>query len=62
MTQELAIYYEGGTVDRHWLAPAGLGISEAKKQRESPLYRTSEGARRALVGRRDADKRAASQR
>lgn len=53
----LDIYYEGGTVDRHWLAPAGLGIREAKRQRQGPRYESREGARRALVARQDAEAR-----
>jgi hypothetical protein len=44
----LALYYEGGTVDRHWLAPKGLSLTEAKKQRVGKLYRTRWPAMRAL--------------
>jgi hypothetical protein len=46
---DLTFYYEGGTVDRHWLAPEGLGLVEAKRRRVGKLYKTREGARRALV-------------
>lgn len=55
----LAIYYEGGTVDRHWLAPAGLSLTDAKKQRASPLYKTRAGAMRALDARQDRAQRRA---
>lgn len=55
---ELGIYYEGGAFDRHWLAPRGLGITEAMKQRVGKLYKTREGARRALVAKLDAARRA----
>jgi hypothetical protein len=46
----LVIYYEGGTRDRFWLAPAGLGLEEAWKQREGgKSYKIREGARRGLL-------------
>jgi len=54
----LTIYYEGGTVDRHWLAPAGLGIADAKAQRVGKFYKTREGARRGLVAWQDRQVRA----
>jgi hypothetical protein len=56
---DLDVYYEGGTVDRHWVAPAGLGIAEAKRQRIGKRYKTREGARQALVRILDARKRVA---
>jgi hypothetical protein len=46
---KLEIYYEGGTVDRFWLAPAGLSLDEARRRREGRLYRTREGVMRALA-------------
>jgi hypothetical protein len=47
--ERLALYYEGGTRDRHWVAPAGLGIVEAKRQRVSKSYKTRWGAQQALA-------------
>jgi len=53
---KLAVYYEGGTVDRFWVAPAGLGIAEAKRQRIGKLHKTrwpaQQAMARALLGAR----------
>lgn len=57
MATELAVYYEGGTVDRFWLAPEGLGIAKAKAWRVGRLYKTRAGATRALDKRRQDDLR-----
>jgi hypothetical protein len=43
------VYYEGGTVDRHWVAPAGLSLAEARKRRIGILYKTAWGAQQKLV-------------
>jgi ribosomal protein S15P/S13E len=50
-----AIYYEGGEVDRHWIAPRAdghpsglLGLTEARERRVSRYYKTREAARRKM--------------
>ena len=48
-TKRLDIYYEGGTYNRFWLAPAGLSLGEAKKQRVGTLYRTRWPAMKAFA-------------
>lgn len=57
MSQDLTIYYEGGSVNRFWLAPAGLSLSEAKKQRVGRRLKTREGARRSLLAANAAMRR-----
>lgn len=44
----LALYYEGGTTDRWWIAPAGLTLTDAKAQRIGTLYKTEWSARDRL--------------
>jgi hypothetical protein len=43
--------------DQFWIAPEGLGIREARKQRVSPYYKTRSGAVRGLRDRLDKAKR-----
>lgn len=43
-----AAYYEGGVRDRFWIAPAGLTLAEARKQRASKFYKTRWGVQQAL--------------
>lgn len=50
----LAVYYLGGTEDRFFVAPAGLSIAEARKQRVSRWYKTEWGARQAQVSKEAA--------
>lgn len=46
---ELAVYYSGSDRgDRFFLAPAGLGISDALTHRKSDWYKTRYGAEQAL--------------
>ena len=47
--KKLAVYHESvqrdnKMVDRYWVAPTGLGISEAKRRRIGVLYKTRRGA------------------
>lgn len=45
-------------VTRFFLAPAGLGMANAKAQRVGRFRKTREGARRALVAELDRERRA----
>jgi hypothetical protein len=51
----LAVYYEGGTRDRYFLAPEGLGLGEALRQRASRWYKTPDGARKAMLRSREVE-------
>jgi hypothetical protein len=57
---EYDVYYEGGTVDRFWVAPAGLGMVESRRVKVSKRYRTHEGARRAMLALYDEQARGSS--
>jgi hypothetical protein len=61
MTEEesgLRVYYEGGTRDRHWVAPVGLSLSESYKQRVSKPYKTKWHAQQALARIEERTRRA----
>ena len=48
-TDLVKVYYEGGEIDRYWLAPLDLGLIEAKRQRCSRLYKTHHNAVKAML-------------
>lgn len=51
---------DGRARDRFFIAPKGLGLAEAKKQKLSGYVKTREAARRRLVDEHDKQKREAS--
>lgn len=51
------VWSETASVDRFFLAPRGLGIAEAKRQRQGRYYKTREQARRGLVAHIDRQRR-----
>jgi hypothetical protein len=60
--ERLDIYSEVRVVDsrsvaRFFLAPPGLSIAEAKRQRHGRWYKTPDGARRGLLAHMDREAR-----
>lgn len=49
----LAVYYEGGTRDRYFLAPEGLGLGDALRSRKSRWYKSRHGVWQALLRSRE---------